>query len=119
MLVGQEIAGGRKKYHGHFEVLTSEHKDVVHVQCVNGRCSVLPLEEFEVLPPTEVPCGAKRQKLDNPPPIPVCIFIVTVFTGLTWTGCHFFTLPCFYLFRFSLFLYNNCLCSDQRACYLR
>jgi len=41
-----EIKGGRRDYHGKDELIKSNHQDKCHVQCVNGPCRVLGLDEY-------------------------------------------------------------------------
>eukprot|EP00038_Savillea_parva_P000039 m.93758 g.93758 ORF g.93758 m.93758 type:complete len:236 (+) comp10016_c0_seq1:3271-3978(+) len=45
----EETAMGRQPWHGINEVLDSDHVDTFHVRCVNGKCTICTLEEYEQL----------------------------------------------------------------------
>lgn len=57
----EETAMGRQSWQGVEEVIESDHTDTYHVRCVNGKCKIVSLNEYENLPPNR----KKKSKNDN------------------------------------------------------
>jgi len=60
----EETKLGRKPWHAKSEILESDHKDTVHVGCVNSKCKVYTLSEYEGLEPgsKKPTVGKKNEK---------------------------------------------------------
>uniref|UniRef100_A0A7S3QRP8 PHD-type domain-containing protein n=1 Tax=Dunaliella tertiolecta TaxID=3047 RepID=A0A7S3QRP8_DUNTE len=49
LLPAEEAIGGRKAFHGHKELFTSDHEDVIHKNTILGKCNVHTLRNYESL----------------------------------------------------------------------
>lgn len=63
----EETAMGRQPWHGAEEVIESDHKDSYHVRCVNSKCNIISLPEYEALPMAK----KKKKAVDGKPDLPV------------------------------------------------